>query len=134
MRARRFAALGAVVLGGLVLAGCGGDDTGDAGGGGGSGATADVVLRGNNALKWDRPTYTAAAGPITIEIVNDGTVPHTLVFAEKHKFDGTRDKLAIGPKRNDTARGTVELAAGEYAVYCDVPGHRATMTAELVVE
>jgi plastocyanin len=134
MRAKRLAVLGAIVLGGLTLAGCGGDDTGETGGNGGGGTTADVVLRGNDALKWDRPTYTAKAGTVTFAVVNDGGQPHTLLFDEKKKFDGTREKLTV-TKKGATARGSVDLEPGEYTLYCDVAGHRsAGMIAKLVVE
>jgi plastocyanin len=132
MRSRTRAGLaGAFVIGGLVvggglLAGCGGDD---GGGGGATGGEADVVVHGTDALKFDKDSYSAQAGDVTIELTNDGTTPHTLLI------DGDADfqKLeAAGKGKSDSE--TVALTPGTYTIYCDVPGHRAAgMEATLVV-
>jgi plastocyanin len=129
MRSRTRAGLaGALVIGGLVLAGCGGDDSGSDGGNGGE--QADVVVHGNDGLKFDKDSYTARAGSNVIELVNDGNVAHTLLFDD----DGVDfEKLTVAG-RNDSDRGSVELAAGTYTIYCDITGHReAGMEATLVV-
>lgn len=127
MRRSVRAGVVALALGSLVVAGCGGDD--EAGGGGTSAEPADVVMRGNDALKWDKKQYTAAAGEITIEIVNDGIQPHTAVIEKVSGF-----KKLIVNKKGETARGSVTLQPGTYVIYCDVAGHRsAGMEAELVV-
>jgi plastocyanin len=113
-----------LVIGGLVLAGCGDDD----GGGGGGGETADVVVHGTDALKFDKTSYTARAGDVSIELTNDGNTAHTLLI------DGNADfKLQVASK-GKTDNGTVQLTAGTYTIYCDVPGHRqAGMESTLVV-
>ena len=118
----------ALALGSTVIVGCGGDDGG--GSSEGSSATpADVVMRGNDALKWDQKQYTAKAGEITIEIVNDGIQPHTAVIEKVPTF-----KKLIVNKKGEKSRGTVTLQPGTYVIYCDVAGHRgAGMEAELVV-
>lgn len=120
------AGLAALALGSVVIVGCGGDD---AGGGTTSATPADVVLRGNDALKWDKKEYTATAGEITIEMVNDGIQPHTLVIEKVPTF-----KKLIVNKKGEAVRGTVTLQPGTYVVFCDVAGHRsAGMEADLVV-
>ena len=132
MRSRmRVGFAGVMLVGGLVLTGCGddGDDNGAASNGGGD-TPADVVAVGKADLKFDKDTYTATAGAITIELVNDGSVPHTLVF-DDDSIDF--DKLRVN-NDGDTDRGTVELPAGTYTIYCDIAGHRsAGMEATLVV-
>jgi plastocyanin len=118
----------ALALSSMVIVGCGGDD-GSTSNGGDAATPADVVMRGNDALKWDQKTYTAKAGQITIEIVNDGIQPHTAVIEKVPTF-----KKLIVNKKGEKARGTVTLQPGTYVVYCDVAGHRgAGMEAELVV-
>ena len=55
---------------------------------------------------------TAKAGEVTIEHDNDGATTHTFVIDE-HDF-----------KLVDDDATDIELAAGDYVFYCDVPGHR----------
>jgi plastocyanin len=131
MRSRTRAGLAsAVIVGGLVVAGCGGgDDSGD-GDDGGTSAPADVVVHGNDSLKFDKDSYTATAGTIVIELINDGAQAHTL------RFDGDAvdfKKLGV-TKKGDSDDGSVDLTAGTYTIYCDIAGHRAAgMEATLVV-
>ncbi len=109
-----------------MLVGCGGDDTGGAPT---NAEPADVTMHGNDALRWDQKEYTAAAGEITIEIVNDGIQPHTAVIEKVDTFK----KLNVN-KKGQRDRGTVTLQPGTYVVFCDVAGHRsAGMVANLVV-
>jgi plastocyanin len=127
MRRSVRAGVVALALGSLVVTGCGGDD--GAGSGPSTATPADVVMRGNDALKWDKKEYTATAGEITIEIVNDGVQPHTAVIEKVSGFK----KLTITGK-NDTDRGSITLQPGTYVIYCDVAGHRsAGMVADLIV-
>jgi plastocyanin len=130
MRTRTRAGLaGALVVGGLVLGACGGDD----GGGGSSGnptTSADVVAHGSDDLKFDKSSYSATAGNISIELVDDGSQPHTLLFDDKSvQFK----KLEVAGK-GKTDTGQVTLQPGTYTIFCDIPGHRAAgMEAKLVV-
>lgn len=72
------------------------------------------------------------AGAVTIEAVNFGTDAHDLVVQSKSK--GSR---AVRFKQLDPrSRGerTLRLAAGRYALWCSLPGHRARgMKATLLV-
>jgi uncharacterized cupredoxin-like copper-binding protein len=111
VRAMGVIALGAV----LTLSACGGgdDDDGDAATGGDTSADAEgLVFRSSDALKFDPTNATAKAGHVHITHENEGATPHTFVI------DGTDFKLT------DDDDGDVELAAGDYTFYCDVPGHR----------
>jgi len=128
MRSRtRTGLAAAAIVGGLVVAGCGGgDDSGD----GGTTAPADVVVHGNDSLKFDKDSYTAIAGTNVIELINDGSQAHTLLFDD----DAVDFKKLGVTKTGDTDKGSVDLTAGTYTIYCDIAGHRAAgMEATLVV-
>jgi plastocyanin len=60
----------------------------------------------------------AAPGTVTIELVNQGSAQHTFVIEEAG--DTTVADAAAG----ETATGSIDLEAGTYTIYCDVPGHR----------
>ena len=127
MRRSLWSGLAAVAVGAVVLTGCGGDDA--AGGGTDNAKPADVVARGDDALQFDQKQYSAAAGSVVIELVNDGLQPHTLLFEKVSGFK----KLSVTGK-GDTDRGTANLEPGTYTIYCDVAGHRsAGMEAKLVI-
>jgi plastocyanin len=128
MRSRTRTGLAtAVIVGGLVFAGCGG---GDDGSDGGTSSPADLVVHGNDALKFDKDSYTARAGANVIQLVNDGSQPHTLLF-DDDSIDF--DKLSVAGK-GDADTGSVDLPAGTFTIYCDIAGHRAAgMEATLVV-
>ena len=60
------------------------------------------------------------AGAIEFVMENVGNLPHDLVIEE------LGDQVVVSlTDSGETASGTVELEAGEYTLYCDVPGHRA---------
>ncbi len=129
---KRVTLIGALVITGAVLAGCGGDDDGGGSdglstgsGGGGGGSTVTVVAQ--DSLSFDQDTYTANAGEVTIDYENGGNLTHTLLI------DGVDDfKLSV-TSNGDTDEGTVELEPGDYQIYCDIPGHES-MKATLTVE
>ena len=100
----------------LPLSACGGDD-----GGGGS----DVP---EGAIEPD--AISAPAGEVSLALVNDGSIPHTLVV------EGFEDDLKLSiAGSGDVDSGTLTLEAGEYTYYCDVAGHRgAGMEGTLTVE
>lgn len=101
----------AVLLGGLavvlatVAPACGGDD--DA-------ADAPVVAIALGPYTIEPADLTITAGPVTLQVTNIDSIPHNLVVASK----GTRT-LAPGESQSLPA----DIAAGEYRMWCDVPGH-----------
>jgi uncharacterized cupredoxin-like copper-binding protein len=104
--------IGALGLGvGLTLTACGGGDDDDAGDTGG-GDVQTLTVRSNNALEFNPESLTAHAGEIRIVHENEGTTSHTFVL-DQQDF-----------KLVDDDEGEIDLAAGDYIFYCDVPGHR----------
>ena len=120
---RRTVAIAA--LSALALAACGGDDDDASGNGEGEGAPAGAVtVVAESVQGFDSDSYSAAAGEVTIVFENDDSIPHNVTI------DGEDFRLA-----DDGETGSIELAAGEYTLFCDVPGHRdAGMEATLTVE
>jgi len=118
----------------LLLAGtaCGGGDSG-----GDSTKPLATVPAGalevdaGPGLKWAEPAYTAAAGELTVAMVNRDSQLHTLVIVDgDRKTQGP--ELEVG-KSGDIDTGSYTLAAGEYEILCLVPGHnnmKATLTVE----
>lgn len=97
----------------MTLTACGGDDDDNADvSSTASGAGQTLAVKATDALKFDPDQLTATAGVIRIEQDNTGAITHTFLI------DGQDFKLT-----NDQS-GEIDLAAGEYVFYCDVPGHR----------
>ncbi len=123
----RRALIGLMVAGLALVAGCGDDEPSTGGGGGGDGEAA-LVVTAESGLKFDKETYSTAAGSITVELTNDDSLVHTLLVDGVDRF-----KLRVA-SRGDEDTGGVDLEAGTYTLYCDVPGHReGGMEAELEV-
>jgi plastocyanin len=108
----RAAATAALVA--LPVAACGGGSSS----GGGDVAGADLTVHALDSLKFDKSSYTAKAGDLTIGYVDDGSLTHTLVIKEKPDF-----RLQVN--KGEKTSGKVNLAAGSYTIFCDVPGHEA---------
>jgi plastocyanin len=119
----------AIVAGALAvaapLAACGGDDSSASTSTPAGSSDNQLVVHAQNSLKFDKAEYTAKAGKIDVEYVNDGNIGHTLLIKKVSGF-----KLAVGK----TDEGSVNLKAGTYTIYCDIPGHEdAGMEATLTV-
>jgi plastocyanin len=110
----------------LTLAACGGsDDDGGTTASTTGGPHSTVTVHAEDALRFDKTAYSAKAGAIDVDYVNDGSQPHTLLIKGNNKF-----KLGVGKED----KGTVTLAAGSYTIYCNLPGHEAAgMKATLTV-
>lgn len=124
-----FAALGLVAALGLGACGGGGDGAAKESGRVASDAKPSGVLRVEaHEFALAPEDLRAAAGTVSIEYVNAGAIPHTLVI------DGVNGiKLDVASK-GDVDTGTVKLDPGTYTMYCDIPGHRqAGMEAPLTV-
>ena len=117
----RFAATATLVV--IPLAACGG---------GGSTATKSgpgVNVHALDSLKFDKGTYDATAGDVTLTLLNDGSIQHTLDIDGKSGFE--LDVAGHG----DSQSKTINLTAGTYTIYCSIAGHRnAGMQATLNVK
>jgi plastocyanin len=134
-----------LAAGALLAAGCGDDE--DEGGGGGAASTPEATEEapaedtggGGEALtltadpggniSWEPGELSAAAGSVTIKLVNESDVPHAVevegngVEEESETITGSETEL------------TVDLEAGEYTFYCPVGQHRQNgMEGTLTVE
>jgi plastocyanin len=129
---KRLTLIGALVITGAALAGCGGDDDASAGGdglstGSGDGGGSTVTVVAQDSLSFDDDEYTASAGEVTIDYENGGNLTHTLLIDGVDHF-----KLSVAAN-GETDEGTVELEPGDYRIYCDIPGHES-MEATVMVE
>lgn len=127
MQRTLLGAAGAVTLA-LVLAACG--DSGDSNTDGTAAGkectpTATLTVGALDKLSFDAASYEADAGCLEITYENEGSVAHTLLVRSQKGF-----KLSVG----DVDKGTIDLAAGDYEIYCDVAGHEAAgMVADLTL-
>lgn len=87
-------------------------------GGSGAGGDGTVSVRGTNGLEFEPEELTAAAGTVTVELTAGDAVEHTFVVEE------AGDQQVVAADAGSTSAGTIELEAGTYTFYCDVPGHR----------
>lgn len=116
----------AVGLSATLMACGGGSDAPDAT----APADAGLLVTAVPSIRFDAAEYSAAAGDIKVAYVNEDTVRHTLIVIK----DGTKIpnfKLAIA-KKGSIDVGEINLAAGVYTLFCDVPGHQ-NMKANLTV-
>lgn len=139
MTRRLFLLLLTVLALAVGVSACGGDDDDDAaeeptteamtthedGGGAHLTLTADP----GGALSFDQTELTAAAGEVTIELVNESTTPHN-VEVEGNGVEEVSETIT-----ESTTELTLTLEPGEYEFYCAVPGHReGGMEGTLTVE
>jgi len=123
----------------LAVAACGGGDDDDAAeepaagetatDTGGSGSTLTLTADPDGGLSFDQTELTAAAGEVTIELVNESGTPHN-VEIEGNGIEEVSETITEG-----TTSITVTLDPGEYEFYCAVDGHKdAGMEGTLTVE
>ena len=106
----------------VALTGCGGDDDDAAPA---CEPTASLTVGAEDSLDFDAEAYEVGAGCVEVTYRNDGNIAHTLVIDDVDDF-----KLEVG----DVDSGTVELEAGDYRLFCDLPAHEAAgMESELTV-
>ena len=95
---------------------CGGSDSTTTGAPSASGATIDVTA---TDFHFGPPALTAEAGTTTFKLTNNGQTSHALTI-EGNGIEETSDTISPG----DSTELTVELAEGEYEIYCPVDGHK----------
>jgi plastocyanin len=83
-------------------------------------AVATVTVDALPSLTFQADNFDTQAGINEIVYVLGGGV-HTLVF-EEPELNGF--KLAVDADKAED-RGKVDLEAGSYTIFCDIPGHRA---------
>jgi plastocyanin len=77
-------------------------------------------------FSFDQTELTAAAGEVTIELVNESGIPHNVEI----EGDGVSDTISEG-----STELMASLEAGEYVFFCNIPGHReGGMEGTLTVE
>lgn len=118
-----------VLAAGLLLAACdGGSDGAEDGNGAGSDGGGDLTVEATE-FEFDPAQTDAQPGEITITMDNVGDQPHTWTI------EGMEDAILIDAEPGESDTGTVELDSGDYAYYCDVPGHRESgMEGTLTIE
>lgn len=120
----------------LLVTACGDDDALDpatdqepAGGSGSGGSASGAVEVIAEDIDFGQDEYQAEAGEVSFVYENQGSIVHTLQIRDVDDFG-----LEV-TSQGDVDEGSVELEAGEYELYCDIPGHEvAGMVATLVVE
>ena len=113
----------------LAIVGCGSDGAGASGSA--AAPEADLTVEAHD-IDFDSDEYTLASGEQRVAYLQAGDTRHTLLVetADGVAVDGF--ELEVDDSSSDV--GTVDLEAGRYTFYCDVPGHReAGMEADLVV-
>jgi plastocyanin len=112
----RWAAL--LVVLGLAIAGCGGDDEGENGGSAG-GTPLKTITISETEYKLDPSSVSVdKAGTYAFDVVNDGKVAHALEI-EGNGIEEETDTLEPGER----ATLTVELDGGSFELYCPVGDH-----------
>ncbi|HLG01121.1 MAG TPA: hypothetical protein VI916_11645 [Acidimicrobiia bacterium] len=90
-------------------------------------ATPDLTVVAESLKGFDKASYAADAGNLTIAYVNDHSLPHTLVIDDV-------DGFFIETGGDERGVDTITLDAGTYTLFCDIAGHRqAGMEAALTV-
>ena len=110
-----FVRTAAMLASALILAACGGAD--DGGPASTEPASSAVEIEAGD-LYFEPDSVRAAAGEISITLVNTGAVEHDLLVEE------AGNALVVHVNPGETATGSIDLEPGTYTIYCDVPGHR----------
>jgi len=89
-------------------------------GGGGGGATLDLSSPADGSFAYDQTELTAAAGTVTINYDNPAPLSHDVVVEDEQGTEIGKTDLVS----ESTTSAEVDLQAGTYTFFCDVPGHR----------
>jgi plastocyanin len=128
MRTRRTSSLllaPVALLATVGLVACGGSSPSSSA----STVPAGLVVKAEEGIRLDQSTYTAKAGDVVVDYVNDSSLAHNLHFIDANGVD-LPEVLEV-TEHGQTAQKTVKLAAGTYTVRCKISGHdqmKATLT------
>lgn len=114
----------------LSLASCGESDPKSTPVAAGSSGEGDAIhVRMLDTMRFDPDTIGASAGQqLTIDLENAGMLPHTFTIDEADV------DVELKARERETITFTVPGQAGEYEIYCAIPGHRAAgMVATLII-
>jgi uncharacterized cupredoxin-like copper-binding protein len=95
--------------------GGGATEGGGGAGGGGGAATAEWVAVD---IAFDQAPTEVAAGTVSASLTNEGATEHNVVIEE------LGDEMILDAPAGQSDSAEVELEAGDYTYYCNVPGHR----------
>ena len=104
----------------------------------GSGSSGSVPANANvhviaEDIKYDQKSYEAPAGDVVFGYTNQGQQIHTLLLKDADGKNVPNFKLTVPPGK--ATGGSINLPAGTYTMYCDIPGHEAAgMKATLTVK
>jgi plastocyanin len=97
----------------------------------GPGGTVKISADPSGQLAFQESSVSSKPGSVTIDFTNDSPVPHDVKVEDSGGGALGGTDLVTG----GTATATVDLAAGDYTFFCDVPGHReAGMEGTLTVK
>jgi plastocyanin len=93
---------------------------------------APVVVEGDEySFKPGTITIRGGGGPVRFELKNVGSLPHDIHVRRGDEELGGSEAVGEG----ETARATVDLAPGDYEVYCSIGDHADLgMKGELKIE
>jgi uncharacterized cupredoxin-like copper-binding protein len=117
----------------LAVAACGGGDEEASTGGGGAGGTVPVTMGSPEEYSLVPEPAEVAAGAVSFEVVNEGTIEHEMVVVKTDKGaanlatdgeadeTGAVDEIVLGAGESGDLK--VDLEPGTYALVCNLPGH-----------
>jgi plastocyanin len=95
-----------------------------------TGRTLALAADPGGALRFDKTRAAVRAGRVTVTLTNDSAVEHNVTIARGAETLGATETIT---QSTDTI--ALELAAGDYVMFCSVAGHReAGMEGTLTVE
>lgn len=95
-----------------------------------TGRTLALAADPGGALRFDKTRAAVLAGRVTVKLTNDAPVEHNVTIARGAETLGATKTIT-----ESTDSTALQLAPGDYVMFCSVPGHReAGMEGTLTVE
>lgn len=93
------------------------------------GADGIVMMTASNALRFSTALITAPAGEVNFQLTCGGAVEHNIVIEGQNGGD----EVALCARGETGEPGGLTLDAGDYTFFCSIPGHKITMSGDLVI-